>query len=54
MLAVVYVLFLNPVFQTTPLHLAQWELIVPLLLIPSVVAEVAKILLNRRARRKTE
>ncbi|MBP9040711.1 MAG: cation-translocating P-type ATPase [Anaerolineaceae bacterium] len=52
MLAVVYVPFLNPVFQTTPLHLAQWELIVPLLLIPSVVAELTKMILNRRAKRK--
>lgn len=54
MLAVVYVPFLNPVFKTTPLYLDQWKLIVPLLLIPSVVAEVAKWVLNRQAKRKAD
>jgi len=46
-LLVVYVPFLNPIFKTTPLGWEQWELILPLLLIPSIVAEVVKWLTNR-------
>lgn len=42
LLAVVYVPFLNPVFQTTPLGWTEWSMILPLLLIPSVVAEITK------------
>ena len=49
MLAVVYVPFLNPIFQTVPLGLPQWELILPLLLIPSIVAEITKAVLNKNA-----
>lgn len=41
-LAVIYVPFLNQVFNTEPLGLAQWEVIIPLLLVPSVAAELTK------------
>jgi Ca2+-transporting ATPase len=41
-MAVVYVPFLQPVFNTEPLGLAQWEIILPLLVIPSVAAEITK------------
>ncbi len=54
MLAVVYLPFLNPVFQTVPLGWDQWKLILPLLLIPSIVAELTKLALNRRAKEKRE
>ncbi len=47
-LLVVYVPFLNPIFKTTPLGWEQWQLILPLLLIPSIVAELVKWLTNRR------
>ena len=53
-LAVVYVPFLNPVFQTNPLGLRQWELIVPLLIIPSLVAELVKWIVYRKSKKRAE
>jgi Ca2+-transporting ATPase len=50
-LAVVYIPFLNPIFKTVPLGWQQWELILPLLIVPSVVAEIIKWLTARRAKR---
>ncbi len=44
LLAVVYIPGLNNVFNTMPLGWQQWEIILPLLLIPSVVAEIVKML----------
>jgi Ca2+-transporting ATPase len=51
LLAVVYVPFLNPVFQTTPLGLTEWAMILPLFIIPSVVAEITKWVLYGRKRK---
>jgi len=51
LLAVVYIPFLNPVFQTYPLGLKSWELIVPLFFIPSIVAEISKVLIYRKERK---
>lgn len=48
LLLVIYVPFLRPIFNTTSLSLMHWEIILPLLLIPSVVAEVSKWLISRR------
>jgi Ca2+-transporting ATPase len=45
-LAVIYVPFLNNVFDTVPLGLAQWEVIIPLLFVPSISAEVTKVLFS--------
>jgi Ca2+-transporting ATPase len=42
LLGVVYIPGLNSVFNTVPLGWQQWEIILPLLLIPSVVAELVK------------
>ena len=47
-MAVVYIPFLQPIFNTEPLGLAQWEIILPLLLIPSVAAEVMKLVKSRQ------
>jgi len=49
LLAVVYVPFLNTIFDTVPLGWKQWEVMLPLLLIPSIAAEVVKYIVSRRA-----
>jgi Ca2+-transporting ATPase len=41
-LAVVYVPFFQNIFDTLPLGWAQWEVVLPLLLIPSIAAELTK------------
>jgi Ca2+-transporting ATPase len=50
LMLVVYVPFLNRPFNTTPLGWTQWEVMLPLLLIPSVAAEVTKNVLGRLRR----
>ncbi len=47
LLAVIYVPFLQPIFDTIPLGAAQWAIILPLLLVPAVVAEITKAFLSR-------
>jgi P-type Ca2+ transporter type 2C len=49
LLAVIYIPFLQPIFNTTPLNLSQWEQLMPLIILPSVAAEVLKWWQNRRA-----
>ena len=51
LLLVVYVPFLQPIFNTTPLGWQQWEVVLPLLIFPSIAAEVTKLLAGRRYRR---
>jgi len=48
LLGVVYIPGLNNVFNTVPLGWEQWEIILPLLLIPSVVAEIVKVFASRK------
>ena len=48
LLLVVYVPFLQPAFNTVPLTVEQWEMILPLLAIPAVVAEISKWVLGKR------
>jgi len=50
LLAVIYVPFLNPIFNTVPLGWSQWQYILPLLLVPALAAEATKYVLTRRAR----
>jgi Ca2+-transporting ATPase len=52
LMAVVYVPFLNGPFQTTPLSWNEWILIIPLFLIPSVVAEISKWLIYNKENKK--
>ncbi len=43
LLGVVYIPGLNTVFNTVPLGWRQWEIMLPLVLIPSVIAEIVKM-----------
>lgn len=47
-LAVIYIPGLNTVFDTVPLTLQQWQIMTPLLLIPSIAAELSKAVLRRQ------
>jgi Ca2+-transporting ATPase len=47
LMLVVYVPFLNRPFNTTPLGWSQWEVMLPLLLVPSLAAEITKSVLGR-------
>ncbi len=47
LLAVIYVPFLQPIFDTVPLDATQWAIIIPLLLVPAIVAELTKAFLSR-------
>jgi Ca2+-transporting ATPase len=48
---VLYVPFLQPIFNTVPLGWAQWAEILPLVLIPSIAAEVTKAVIRKRVKR---
>ncbi len=47
--AVIYIPFLQPIFDTAPLTLQQWEIILPLLTVPAIVHELTKWFLARRS-----
>lgn len=43
LLAVIYIPFLNPIFDTVPLTWLDWAEIIPLILVPFVAAEITKL-----------
>jgi len=47
LMGVIYIPFLNDIFNTIPLGWAQWQVILPLLLIPALTAETMKYILAR-------
>ncbi|MBN1667665.1 MAG: cation-translocating P-type ATPase [Anaerolineales bacterium] len=47
LLGVVYLPFLQPIFDTAPLDWSQWQYVLPLLFVPSIAAEVNKWFLAR-------
>ena len=53
-LAVVYIPFLQPIFDTVPLGWSQWELILPLVAIPAVVAEARKFIAYKLDKKKQQ
>jgi Ca2+-transporting ATPase len=48
LLIVIYVPFLEPIFDTAPLTLQHWEIILPLLLVPALAQEATKWFVTRR------
>jgi Ca2+-transporting ATPase len=46
--AVVYVPFLQPIFDTIPLGISEWRYILPLLAVPALAAEATKMFLRKR------
>jgi Ca2+-transporting ATPase len=50
LLSVVYVPFLQPVFDTVPLGAREWRVVLPLLLVPGLAAEVTKAIARLRTR----
>jgi len=48
LLGVVYIPFLRGIFDTVPLGWSQWRVILPLLLGPSIAAELTKLVLSNR------
>jgi len=49
LMSVVYIPFLQPVFDTVPLGWAQWKLILPLAILPAISAELIKLIFRWRA-----
>ena len=51
LMLIIYVPFFNNIFDTLPLEWEEWRLVLPLLLIPSIAAELAKTFMMRRGAR---
>ncbi|MGD2143287.1 MAG: cation-translocating P-type ATPase [Anaerolineae bacterium] len=49
LLVVIYVPFLQPIFDTVPLGAREWLVMLPLLTVPSIAAEVTKLVVRARA-----
>lgn len=47
LLAVIYVPFLQPIFDTAPLGWQQWQILLPLLFVPAFAAELTKMFVSR-------
>jgi Ca2+-transporting ATPase len=52
LLAIIYVPFLQPVFSTTDLTARDWLIMLPLILVPSVAAEINKWVLRKLSERE--
>ncbi len=48
----IYVPFLQPIFDTVPLNLMDWLLVLPFILMASVAAEITKVFLRKAAEKK--
>ncbi len=52
LLGAVYIPFFQSIFNTVPLGLREWSVVLPLLLVPSIAAEVSKAFTRSRARQR--
>ncbi|MEX2144454.1 MAG: cation-translocating P-type ATPase C-terminal domain-containing protein [Anaerolineales bacterium] len=52
LLAVIYVPFMNEIFDTIPLDWSHWQYVLPLLFVPSLVAEITKAIVTRQLSRR--
>jgi Ca2+-transporting ATPase len=52
LMAIIYVPFLDPIFGTTFLTVQDWLVMLPLILVPSVAAEVNKWVLRKMSERR--
>ena len=52
LLAIIYVPALDPIFDTWPLGWVHWAEILPLILLPSIAAEITKWFLRRQDARR--
>jgi Ca2+-transporting ATPase len=54
LLSIIYVPFLDPIFGTTFLTLKDWAFMLPLILVPSVAAEVNKWVLRKMSEKRQQ
>lgn len=54
LLGVVYLPFLNPVFQTYPIGWKEWSIVLPLFFIPAIVDEITKWVVYRIGQKKNQ
>jgi len=52
LLCVIYIPFFQPIFDTVPLGLREWTLLLPLLLVPGIAAEITKAIVRWRDQRR--
>jgi len=53
LLVVIYVPFLQPIFDTVPLGMREWAVVLPLLVVPGIAAEITKAAIRLRTRQHT-
>jgi Ca2+-transporting ATPase len=54
LMAIIYVPFLDPIFETTFLTIQDWLIMLPLILLPSLAAEANKWVLRRLSQKEQE
>jgi len=52
LLSVIYIPFLQPIFDTVSLGIREWRVVLPLLLVPGIAAEITKTIVRLRSRHR--